>query len=116
MTPFLRLKKRCEFLCVYNAQLSAASKTMIIQLYARNDDSYLTRVGFTVSRKVGNAVQRNRARRRLKAVAQEVLPFFPLQGRDVVIVGRPSAVLTPYPLLVKDCQHALSCCLKKEKK
>ena len=81
MTPFLRLKKRCEFLCVYNAQLSAASKTMIIQLYARNDDSYLTRVGFTVSRKVGNAVQRNRARRRLKAVAQEVLPFFPLHGK-----------------------------------
>ena len=89
---------------------------MIVQLYKRTDNSSATRIGFTVSRKVGNAVQRNRARRRLKAVVQDVLPLFSIPGHDVVVVGRASSVLSPYPLLVKDCQHALSHCLKKEKK
>ena len=111
-----RLKKRSEFLRVYNAQNSAASKTMIIQLYGRYEPSIPVRVGFTVSRKVGNAVKRNKARRRLKAVVEEVFPLYSLQGYDIVVVGRFSAVLSSYSALIRDCQQALKACLKKEKK
>ena len=65
------------------------------------------RVGFTVSKKVGNAVKRNRARRRLRAAAEEVLARFACPGYDFVIIGRAVTVDLPYESLVKDLQTAL---------
>src|SRR5205085_871500 len=58
------------------------------------------RIGFTASRKVGNAVLRNRARRRLRAVAAEVLPLHAAPGHDYVLIARGETVVRPYPLLV----------------
>lgn len=65
------------------------------------------RVGFTVTKKVGNSVIRNRVRRRLRAVADEVLPETAASGLDLVIIGRMGTIKRPYPALVKDLQTAL---------
>ena len=65
------------------------------------------RVGFTVTKKVGNSVIRNRVRRRLRAVADEVLPVIVTCGLDLVIIGRAGTIKRPYLALVKDLKTAL---------
>ena len=65
------------------------------------------RVGFTVSRKVGNATRRNRARRRLRAAAGEVLPEHGRPGYDYVLIGRSGTLDRPYDALVADLRTAL---------
>ena len=65
------------------------------------------RVGFTVSRKVGNATKRNRARRRLRAAATEVLPELGRPGCDYVLIGRARTLDRPYAELVEDLRQAL---------
>ena len=64
-------------------------------------------VGFTASRKVGKAVERNRARRRLRAAAAEVLPALGEAGTDYVLVARKATLERPYDDLVKDLHQAL---------
>lgn len=65
------------------------------------------RVGFTVSRKVGNAVKRNRARRRLKAAAEQIMPVHAAPGYDYVVIGRQETLVRPFALLLQDLQAAL---------
>lgn len=65
------------------------------------------RVGFTASRKVGGAVVRNRARRRLKAACAAILPSCGTAGRDYVIIARKSTATRPYGRLVDDLRTAL---------
>ena len=64
------------------------------------------RIGFTVSKKVGNAVKRNRARRRLRAAVDEVAPFHAREGYDFVVIGRAATVKRPYEMLVNDLKTA----------
>ncbi len=66
------------------------------------------RVGFTVSRKVGNAVRRNRARRRLRAVVAELLPEHGRAGCDYVLIGRAGTLDRRYTDLVSDLSTALA--------
>ncbi len=66
------------------------------------------RIGFTVSRRVGNAVERNRVRRRLRAVVREVLMAHGKEGCDYVIVGRRASLARPYGELVHDLETALA--------
>lgn len=65
-------------------------------------------VGFTASRKVGSAVERNRARRRLRAVAREVLPAAGRSGYDYVLIARATTLRRPYIELAKDLKTALA--------
>ncbi len=65
------------------------------------------RVGFTASRKVGPAVARNRAKRRLRALAAELLPDSGTPGTDYVLIGRPATVHRPFALLRADFAQAL---------
>ena len=65
------------------------------------------RVGFTVSRKVGSAVQRNRARRRLKAAAERVMPLHADDGHEFVLIGRVATLKRPFAALVGDLETAL---------
>ena len=65
------------------------------------------RVGFTTSRKVGNAVARNRAKRRLRAAAELLLPRLGEAGCDYVIIGRTETVTRPFTALIDDLTKAL---------
>lgn len=65
------------------------------------------RVGFTVSRKVGNAVQRNRVRRRLREVARRVIPAQARPDLDYVLVGRQAALERDFAVLCQDLVDAL---------
>ncbi len=66
------------------------------------------RVGFTASRKVGNAVARNRAKRRLRAAAAALLPLYGQGGNDYVLVARTTTLTRPFPALLKDLEAALA--------
>lgn len=65
------------------------------------------RAGFTVTKKVGNAVTRNRARRRLKEAARIVLPLHAKSGCDYVLVGRAGTLIRPWVKLLDDLRGAL---------
>jgi len=65
------------------------------------------RVGFTVSRKVGNAVVRNRVRRRLREIAREVIPAQARPDLDYVLVGRQAALGRDFAVLRQDLVEAL---------
>ena len=65
------------------------------------------RVGFTASKKVGNAVARNRAKRRLRAAAAALLPLYGVAGHDYVLVARTATLARPFPALLEDLKAAL---------
>jgi ribonuclease P protein component len=112
-----RLKRRAEFLHVAAARKKWAAPGLILQVcpssHSPNCDAVeppvpaALRVGFTASKKVGNAVQRNRARRRLKAVVGEVLPRHGVPGYDLVLIARPATIDRPYQDLIGDFTAAL---------
>ena len=119
----VRLKRREEFLRVAGARRKWVAPGLILQ--ARPADQPArglvgkgggtgpaaigegVRVGFTVSRKVGNAVARNRARRRLRAAAAEVMPKHAKAAHDFVVIGRAGTLTRPYAALVGDLKTAL---------
>ena len=103
-----RLKKRREFLRVARGGRKAVTPGLVLQARrAAETESGSVRVGFTVSRKVGGAVARNRVRRRLRAVAEQVLAERALPGRDYVLIGRAGTLARPYEALVRDMETAL---------
>ena len=71
------------------------------------------RIGFTASKKVGNAVTRNRAKRRLRAAASQLLPLLGRGGHDYVLVARGTTVARPFPALLSDITTALKAAHKK---
>ncbi|OEJ69247.1 ribonuclease P protein component [Magnetovibrio blakemorei] len=108
-----RLKKRPEFLRVAATRKKWAAPGFILQVkshpanaHAARTDGFL-RVGFTVSKKVGNSVERNRAKRRLRALAAEILPEHAAAGFDLVLIGRRATLTRPYAQLVDDLLKAL---------
>ncbi len=108
-----RLKRRPEFLRVAATRRKWVAPGLILQVRRHSvpDTSSLKpsdiRVGFTVSRKVGNAVARNRARRRLREVADQVLSQCAIAGHDFVIIGRKNTLTRPFDDLIKDLKWSL---------
>jgi ribonuclease P protein component len=79
-----------------------------LQARDRADGLALVRIGFTASKKIGNAVLRNRAKRRLRALSREVLAREARPGWDYVLVARPEATVSrPYADLMADLARAL---------
>ena len=86
--PLVRMTKRKDFLRMSQGS-RVHSKSFVIQ--SRNRAENLSvRVGFTCSKKVGNAVARNRSKRRLREIARLVLPILGQPGYDYVLIGRAS--------------------------
>jgi ribonuclease P protein component len=73
----------------------------------RGDGDEQMRVGFTVSKKVGNAVTRNRMKRRFRALAREIIPTHGIPGSDHVMIGRQSGIEREFGLLRQDLTSAL---------
>lgn len=102
-----RLKQRREFLAVAGARHKWAAPGLVLQARRRNGIAGGPRIGFTASRKVGNAVCRNRARRRLRAIAENVMPEHAKQGYDFVLIARAATLRRPFPALLGDLKTAL---------
>ena len=111
--PLTPLKKRSEFLRVASTRLKRVTPGLILQgrkhtlkeIEASKIETL--RLGFTVSKKVGNAVVRNRVKRRLKAAAQAILPIKAPTNIDLVIIGRQNTLKRPFPDLLADLGNAL---------
>ena len=102
------LKKRRDFLRAARSGVKSVTEGVILQVRPNAEaETGGVRVGFTVSRKVGNAVARNRARRRLRAAAERVLGERAERGRDYVLIGRRRTVTRPFADLLGDLEKAL---------
>jgi ribonuclease P protein component len=101
-----RLKRRAEFLRVASKGKKAAVGGVVLQAMPRAD-TLPARLGFTVTKKVGNAVIRNRTRRRLKEAARLLLADRPLSGVDLVLIGRDSTRKRNFITLQGDIRRAL---------
>ncbi|WP_209505897.1 MULTISPECIES: ribonuclease P protein component [unclassified Ruegeria] len=102
------LKKRADFLKAARARRQGTSSMMVQARRRAPDEAVGLRVGFTCSKKVGNAVARNRAKRRLREVARAVLPVSGLEGWDYVLIGRADVTADlPYDTLLSDLRYAL---------
>jgi ribonuclease P protein component len=102
-----RLKRRPEFLRAAASGRKAAIGGVVLQALYRADTSP-ARLGFTVTKKVGNAVVRNRTRRRLKEAVRLVLNEQPLAGVDLVLIGRDSTRKRDFMALQNDIRRALA--------
>ncbi len=107
-----RLQRRDDFLRVAGRGRKWVTPGLILQVASMDlaiagFDEKGVRVGFTASRRVGNAVERNRVRRRLRAAVREVLDDHGRRGRDYVVIGRRASLVRPFRSLVQDLKVAL---------
>jgi ribonuclease P protein component len=88
------LKQRADFLKAAKAKRVPCTAFLLQARQRPLTEGSGLRVGFTCSKKIGNAVARNRAKRRLRALARGVMPKYGQEGWDYVLVGRPNATTT----------------------
>jgi ribonuclease P protein component len=100
-----RLKVRAEFLAAAKAPYQARG-AVVVQARRREDEDPF-RVGFTATKKIGNAVARNRAKRRLREAAEAVLPLYAQPGHDYVFIARAGTIDRDWQGLLDDIKAAL---------
>ena len=100
-----RLKQRADFLAAASG-IKVSAPAFLLQARKRADDGPV-RFGFTVSKKVGNAVERNRVRRRLREMVRLSAGKRTRSGHDYVLVGRRAALKVPFERMTKDFDVAL---------
>lgn len=100
------LKKRSEFLHVRDGRYKAQGG-VVVQMRKNPQETDAIRVGFTATKKIGNAVVRNKAKRRLRQCARALLPRCGTAGHDYVLIARNSTVGRDFALLLDDVEKAL---------
>jgi ribonuclease P protein component len=107
MAALTRLTRRAEFLRVAGAKRKWVAPGLILQAAPGAAETAISRVGFTASRKVGGAVTRNRARRRLRAAVATLMPLHAASGHDYVLIARAETARRRYADLVGDLETGL---------
>jgi len=87
--------------------MRATTPGFVLLVHDRQDRDPAMRVGFTVTKKVGGAVVRNRMKRRFRALARELVPAKGLAGADHVMIGRAKGIERDFALLRADLAGAL---------
>ncbi|HEX7849489.1 MAG TPA: ribonuclease P protein component [Sphingomonas sp.] len=100
------LTKRRDFLAA-NAGKRAPMPAFVLLVRRRDDDDAAMRVGYTVTKKIGNAVVRNRIKRRFRALARAVLPENGVPGADHILIGRSDGLTRDFAQLKADLTKAL---------
>jgi ribonuclease P protein component len=101
-----RLKHRADFLAAAQGA-KAHGAAFVLQARARGDTA-APRFGFTASKKVGSAVERNRVRRRLREIVRRHAAPLAEDGHDYVLIGRRAALQAPFEAMVADFTGALT--------
>jgi ribonuclease P protein component len=101
------LKRRAEFLRVAAARRKYVMPGLLLQTCAYDGKIGAVRVGYTASRKVGNAVARNRAKRRLRAAVGEVMPLHAAADHDYVVIARQATANRSFTALRRDLETAM---------
>ena len=105
-----RLKKRPDFLACAQAPYCARGAVLVQAKFREDsarDETPIVRAGFTATKRVGGAVERNRAKRRLREAARLLLPQLASPGFDYVFVARGGVTTRPWPRLLDDVKSAL---------
>ena len=103
----ITLRKRADFLAANRGQ-RFPTPGFVLLVRQRDDGDDAVRVGFTITRKIGNAVVRNRMKRRFRELARELIPAGGVPGADHVMIGRAGGVERDFGLMRQELASALS--------
>ena len=106
------LRRRSDFLRVAARRCKWAAPGLVLQVAPTEPVDNVTsaprlRIGYTASRRVGGAIQRNRAKRRLRATVARVMPMHAAPGHDYVVIARTATLTRRFEELVEDLETAL---------
>lgn len=104
---WITLPARADFLRLTASNLRRATPGFVLQAAPRASETPGLRIGFTASKKVGNAVARSRAKRRLRALADKVMPEAADPARDYVFIGRADTLTRDFAVMEQDLRAAL---------
>ena len=100
------LRRRADFLAANNGS-RAPMPSFVLLVRPRGDDDPVMRLGITVTKKIGNAVIRNRMKRRFRALARELFSEAGIAGADHVLIGRAGGIDRDYAELRNELRKAL---------
>src|SRR3954469_11463631 len=100
------IKKRADFLAA-NGGRRVSTPGFVLLVRDRKDADAAMRVGFTVTKKIGGAVVRNRMKRRFRELAREIIPAKGIPGADHVMIGRSKGIERDFSLLRSELESAL---------
>jgi len=104
------LPRRADFLRVAATRRRCVTPGLILQVAPLPESQRANaplRVGYTASKKVGNAVARNRSKRRLREAVAKIMPLHAREGLDYVLIAREETTARPFDQLLADLRHAL---------
>lgn len=106
-TSIRKLHVRREFLAA-NRGRRAHAPGFVLLIHDRRDGDPAIGIGITVTKKIGNAVVRNRIKRRFRALARDILPEHGIAGADHVLIGRKDALTRDFAALRSDLVKAIA--------
>ncbi|HVI29605.1 ribonuclease P protein component [Hansschlegelia sp.] len=104
--PLETIRLRRDFVAASHDGVKVGGPIIGLQLRDRGEPDARARVGFTATKRVGGAVERNRMKRRLRAAARAVLTDVARPGCDYVLIARRAVLEVPFERILRDIQDA----------